>query len=30
MMCLQQIGGIPHEKVLKSIRLAGELIPELA
>jgi alkanesulfonate monooxygenase SsuD/methylene tetrahydromethanopterin reductase-like flavin-dependent oxidoreductase (luciferase family) len=30
MMCLQQIGGIPHEKVLKSIRLVGELIPELA
>ncbi|MFC9252104.1 LLM class flavin-dependent oxidoreductase [Amycolatopsis thailandensis] len=30
MMCLQQIGGIPHEKVLKSIRLIGELIPELA
>jgi alkanesulfonate monooxygenase SsuD/methylene tetrahydromethanopterin reductase-like flavin-dependent oxidoreductase (luciferase family) len=30
MMCLQQIGGIPHEKVLKSIRLIGELIPELS
>ncbi|GAB3157925.1 LLM class flavin-dependent oxidoreductase [Amycolatopsis stemonae] len=30
MMCLQQIGGIPHEKVLKSIRLIGELIPDLA
>ncbi|MGC7100728.1 LLM class flavin-dependent oxidoreductase [Amycolatopsis lurida] len=29
MMCLQQIGGIPHDKVLKSIRLIGELIPEL-
>jgi alkanesulfonate monooxygenase SsuD/methylene tetrahydromethanopterin reductase-like flavin-dependent oxidoreductase (luciferase family) len=29
MMCLQQIGGIPHEKVCKSIRLIGELIPEL-
>ncbi|HET6291592.1 MAG TPA: LLM class flavin-dependent oxidoreductase [Amycolatopsis sp.] len=29
MMCLQQIGGIPHEKVVKSIRLIGELIPEL-
>ncbi|MBN6040225.1 LLM class flavin-dependent oxidoreductase [Amycolatopsis sp. 195334CR] len=30
MMCLQQIGGIPHDQVLKSIRLIGELIPELA
>ncbi|QFU89978.1 LLM class flavin-dependent oxidoreductase [Amycolatopsis sp. YIM 10] len=30
MMCLQQIGGIPHDKVLKSIRLIGELIPELS
>ncbi|MEU7789763.1 LLM class flavin-dependent oxidoreductase [Amycolatopsis sp. NPDC049159] len=30
MMCLQQIGGIPHDKVLKSIRLIGELIPDLA
>ncbi|MBM7774337.1 alkanesulfonate monooxygenase SsuD/methylene tetrahydromethanopterin reductase-like flavin-dependent oxidoreductase (luciferase family) [Actinokineospora baliensis] len=30
MMCLQQIGGIPHEKVLKSIRLIGDLIPDLA
>jgi alkanesulfonate monooxygenase SsuD/methylene tetrahydromethanopterin reductase-like flavin-dependent oxidoreductase (luciferase family) len=29
MMCLQQIGGIPHEKVCKSIRLIGDLIPEL-
>jgi alkanesulfonate monooxygenase SsuD/methylene tetrahydromethanopterin reductase-like flavin-dependent oxidoreductase (luciferase family) len=29
LMCLQQIGGIPHEKVLKSIRLIGELIPDL-
>lgn len=30
LMCLQQIGGIPHEKVMKSIRLIGELIPDLA
>ncbi|MEU5266457.1 LLM class flavin-dependent oxidoreductase [Amycolatopsis sp. NPDC021455] len=30
MMCLQQIGGIPHDKVMQSIRLIGELIPELA
>jgi alkanesulfonate monooxygenase SsuD/methylene tetrahydromethanopterin reductase-like flavin-dependent oxidoreductase (luciferase family) len=30
LMCLQQIGGIPHDKVLKSIRLIGELIPDLA
>jgi len=30
MMCLQQIGGIPHDKVLKSIRLIGELIPDLS
>ncbi|GAA3000683.1 LLM class flavin-dependent oxidoreductase [Actinokineospora diospyrosa] len=29
LMCLQQIGGIPHDKVLKSIRLIGDLIPEL-
>jgi alkanesulfonate monooxygenase SsuD/methylene tetrahydromethanopterin reductase-like flavin-dependent oxidoreductase (luciferase family) len=29
MMCLQQIGGIPHEKVLTSIRLIGQLIPDL-
>ncbi|WP_214401910.1 LLM class flavin-dependent oxidoreductase [Pseudonocardia lacus] len=30
MMCLQQIGGIPHEAVMRSIRLVGELIPDLA
>jgi alkanesulfonate monooxygenase SsuD/methylene tetrahydromethanopterin reductase-like flavin-dependent oxidoreductase (luciferase family) len=30
MMCLQQMGAMPHEKVLKSIRLIGELIPELS
>jgi alkanesulfonate monooxygenase SsuD/methylene tetrahydromethanopterin reductase-like flavin-dependent oxidoreductase (luciferase family) len=30
LMCLQQIGGIPHEQVLKSIRLIGGLIPDLA
>ncbi|MEC3974118.1 LLM class flavin-dependent oxidoreductase [Amycolatopsis sp. H20-H5] len=29
MMCLQQIGGIGHDEVLKSIRLIGGLIPEL-
>jgi alkanesulfonate monooxygenase SsuD/methylene tetrahydromethanopterin reductase-like flavin-dependent oxidoreductase (luciferase family) len=29
MMCLQQIGGMPHEKVLTSIRLIGQLIPDL-
>jgi alkanesulfonate monooxygenase SsuD/methylene tetrahydromethanopterin reductase-like flavin-dependent oxidoreductase (luciferase family) len=29
LMCLQQIGGMPHDKVMKSIRLIGELIPEL-
>lgn len=28
LMCLQQIGGMPHDKVMKSIRLVGELIPE--
>lgn len=30
MMCLQQIGGIPHDKVMHSIRLIGQLIPDLA
>lgn len=29
MMCMQQIGGIEHSKVLDSIRLIGDLIPEL-
>jgi alkanesulfonate monooxygenase SsuD/methylene tetrahydromethanopterin reductase-like flavin-dependent oxidoreductase (luciferase family) len=29
MMCMQQIGGIEHGKVLDSIRLIGDLIPEL-
>jgi alkanesulfonate monooxygenase SsuD/methylene tetrahydromethanopterin reductase-like flavin-dependent oxidoreductase (luciferase family) len=30
LMCLQQIGGILHEQVLKSIRPIGGLIPDLA
>jgi alkanesulfonate monooxygenase SsuD/methylene tetrahydromethanopterin reductase-like flavin-dependent oxidoreductase (luciferase family) len=29
MMCLQQIGGIPHDEVMTSIRLIGDLIPDL-
>ncbi|MGH8921554.1 MAG: LLM class flavin-dependent oxidoreductase, partial [Acidimicrobiales bacterium] len=29
MMCLQQIGGIAHQKVTRSIQLIGELIPDL-
>jgi alkanesulfonate monooxygenase SsuD/methylene tetrahydromethanopterin reductase-like flavin-dependent oxidoreductase (luciferase family) len=29
LMCLQQIGGIPHDKVMRSIQLIGELIPDL-
>jgi alkanesulfonate monooxygenase SsuD/methylene tetrahydromethanopterin reductase-like flavin-dependent oxidoreductase (luciferase family) len=29
MMCMQQIGGIGHDEVVKSIRLVGELIPDL-
>jgi alkanesulfonate monooxygenase SsuD/methylene tetrahydromethanopterin reductase-like flavin-dependent oxidoreductase (luciferase family) len=28
MMCFQQVGSIPHERVMESIRLIGELIPE--
>lgn len=28
LMCFQQVGALPHESVLKSIRLVGELIPE--
>jgi len=31
LMCLMQMGGIPHEAVLESIRIAGEeLVPKLA
>jgi hypothetical protein len=29
LMCFQQVGRIPHDKVMKSIRLVGEMIPEL-
>jgi alkanesulfonate monooxygenase SsuD/methylene tetrahydromethanopterin reductase-like flavin-dependent oxidoreductase (luciferase family) len=29
LMCFQQVGSLPHEKVMKSIRLVGELIPSL-
>jgi alkanesulfonate monooxygenase SsuD/methylene tetrahydromethanopterin reductase-like flavin-dependent oxidoreductase (luciferase family) len=29
LMCFQQVGALPHEKVMKSIRLVGDLIPEL-
>jgi alkanesulfonate monooxygenase SsuD/methylene tetrahydromethanopterin reductase-like flavin-dependent oxidoreductase (luciferase family) len=29
LMCFQQVGSLPHDKVMKSIRLVGELIPEL-
>ncbi|ANS65280.1 hypothetical protein SLINC_3056 [Streptomyces lincolnensis] len=28
LMCFQQVGALPHESVLRSIRLVGELIPE--
>jgi alkanesulfonate monooxygenase SsuD/methylene tetrahydromethanopterin reductase-like flavin-dependent oxidoreductase (luciferase family) len=28
LMCFQQVGRLPHDAVLKSIRLIGELIPE--
>ncbi|HEX3476227.1 MAG TPA: LLM class flavin-dependent oxidoreductase [Kofleriaceae bacterium] len=28
LMCFQQVGSLPHDKVMKSIRLVGELIPE--
>jgi hypothetical protein len=27
-MCFQQVGAIPHERVLESMRLIGGLIPE--
>lgn len=29
LMCFHQVGALPHDKVMKSIRLIGELIPEL-
>lgn len=28
LMCFQQVGSLPHDKVMKSIRLVGELIQE--
>jgi alkanesulfonate monooxygenase SsuD/methylene tetrahydromethanopterin reductase-like flavin-dependent oxidoreductase (luciferase family) len=28
LMCFQQVGSLPHDKVMKSIRLVGELIRE--
>ena len=28
LMCFQQVGGLAHEAVMKSIRLIGQLIPE--
>lgn len=28
LMCFQQVGALPHESVMKSIRLVGDLIPE--
>jgi len=28
LMCFQQVGALPHESVMQSIRLVGELIPE--
>lgn len=28
LMCFQQVGALPHDKVMKSIRLVGELIDE--
>ncbi|GAA3822412.1 hypothetical protein GCM10022403_064880 [Streptomyces coacervatus] len=30
LMCFQQVGAIPHERVLESMRRVGELIPEFA
>lgn len=29
LMCFQQVGNLPHDKVMKSMRLIGELIPQL-
>jgi hypothetical protein len=28
LMCFHQVGRLPHDAVMKSIRLIGELIPE--
>lgn len=28
LMCFQQVGNLPHDKVMNSIRLIGDLIPE--
>ena len=28
LMCFQQVGNLPHEKVMKSIKLIGEMIGE--
>jgi alkanesulfonate monooxygenase SsuD/methylene tetrahydromethanopterin reductase-like flavin-dependent oxidoreductase (luciferase family) len=30
LMCFHQVGALPHDLVLRSIRLIGELIPEFA
>jgi alkanesulfonate monooxygenase SsuD/methylene tetrahydromethanopterin reductase-like flavin-dependent oxidoreductase (luciferase family) len=30
LMCFHQVGALPHESVLRSIRLIGDLIPEFA
>jgi alkanesulfonate monooxygenase SsuD/methylene tetrahydromethanopterin reductase-like flavin-dependent oxidoreductase (luciferase family) len=30
LMAFHQVGALPHEKVMKSIRLTGELIPEFS
>jgi alkanesulfonate monooxygenase SsuD/methylene tetrahydromethanopterin reductase-like flavin-dependent oxidoreductase (luciferase family) len=30
LMCFQQVGSLPHDAVMRSIRLIGELIPEFA
>jgi hypothetical protein len=30
LMCFHQVGSLPHDKVMKSIRLVGEMIPELS
>lgn len=29
LMCFQQVGSLPHEKVMKSMRLVGDLIDSL-
>ncbi|MFD8500459.1 LLM class flavin-dependent oxidoreductase [Amycolatopsis sp. NPDC059657] len=30
LMCFHQVGALPHDQVMKSMRLIGELIPEFA